>query len=654
MSNEHLIAMRALSLNAIKKAKQGHTGMAMSAAPLTYTLFTKFINIKKDNPKWINRDRFVLSAGHGSLSIYSILHFAGILSIDDIKNHKQEGSKTPGHPEYEVDNYIDASTGPLGQGVAMSVGMAIAEVHLSSIFGNLKGLIDHYTYCLVGDGCLQEGISYESMSLAGKLKLNKLIVIHDSNDYQIDGNVNKTFIENLELRFKSMDWNYISSSNDCNEITLSIEKAKNSNKPTFIEVKTIIGEGTTAANSEKAHGLKVDDKEEEYFSTINNYTIEEFQFNDSIYKFFRENVIERGDIAYKKWIKIYQEYKSKFSQEIKKFDEYCKGNFPNISDVITHKKILSNNRATREYVKEYLEQISHNILTDWFLIGSADLASPTNVKIDLENDFSKNYSNCDIFYGIREFAMAAIQNGILLHHGLKTIDSTFLVFSDYMKPALRLGAMQKLPSIHIFSHDSYLVGGDGPTHQPYDQLPMLRAIANTYVYRPCDEVETEWVFNKMFSSKSNVQIGVFTRQPTLSHGFSSVEKAQFGGYIFSEDSDAWITLVGGGSEIDILIDLKNKLNNIGIKVKIVSVPCLQLFIKNSESYLKNILYSKNSLLTIESSSDYMWYELHKYAKNSIHFGAYTFGESMDGNILYGKKGFDSLKLMNILKANKMI
>lgn len=654
MDTKNVNAMRALALNAIKKAGQGHTGMAMSAAPINYTIYTKFMNINSKDNKWINRDRFILSAGHGSMSLYSALHFSGLLSIDDIKKHKTEGSHTPGHPEYENDNHIDASTGPLGQGLAEGVGMAIAEEFLANKFKNLKGLIDHYTYVVLGDGCLQEGISYESMSLAGKLKLSKLTVIHDSNSYQIDANVNASFIEDLEKRVTSMGWSYKKCSNNPTEIEKSILEAKKINKPSFIEVITIIGEGTSAQGTRFAHGLKVDDKEEFNFSKYFDFKMDEFKFDQDIYDYFYEHVIQRGSRKYSEWKALHLEYSQKFPEEIKEFDNAVSGNFPDINNLISFKNISSGNRATRDYVKEYLLQINKNSKSLWFLLGSADLASATNVMIDLNKSFADDRSNSDLLYGIREFAMGSIQNGITLHGGMKTICSTFLVFSDYMKSAIRLGALNNLATSYIFTHDSYQVGGDGPTHQPYDQLPMLRAIANTDVHRPCDEIESQYVMEKLFNSKYGTNIGIFTRQPLKSGHPTSIEGSRKGGYILCGNKNSDLTLVGAGSEIDLLFEVKLELEAKNINVKIVSVPSFKIFLENNETYITDVLASKNGIFSIEPSSDYIWYKLSKYGKNYAHFGAFTFGESMDGDLLYKKKGFNVENILNILKKNSLV
>lgn len=641
---KYINAMRSLNIQSIGKAGQGHTGMAISACPITYTILTKFLNISKKNQKWINRDRIVLSAGHGSTSLYSPMHFAGFLSIDDMKNHKKKGCKTPGHPEYEENNFIDASTGPLGQGVAMSVGMAIAEKYLN---GKFKQLINHYTYCIVGDGCLQEGISYEAMSLAGKLCLNKLIVVHDSNDCQLDAKVNECFEENLKLRMESINWEYIRCSNDVEEIEKSIRKAQKNKKPTFIEVKTIIGEGTSCAGSHLAHGLKVEEKEilnfEEYFKT----KARNFKFDKEIYNHFNKTITQRGERKYSSWKQKLEKISKENPKLYNEFKKILSGKFIDISKIISSNDV-KDYLATRDYVGIYMNQIYKNNVTDT-IIGSADLASTTKLTFDVKKNFSVNRKYPEILYGIREFAMSGIQNGILLHGGLRSISSTFLSFSDYMKSSIRLGALMKLSSSYVFTHDSYQVGGDGPTHQPYDQIPMLRSIDGVYLYRPCDKIESLYTITKLFSTNKETSIGIFSRQPILSVKGTSLSGCEKGGYIVKNSTNNDLTIAASGSEVGLAFEIANSLEQENIKVKIVSVPSLKKFLNNDEKYIKNTLSSKFGLLAIEASSDNTWYKLQKFVNNFYFQGAFTFGESMDGEELYREKGFCKEFLIPIIK-----
>lgn len=648
MDKKYINAMRILSLQAIQVAKQGHVGMSMSAAPITYTLYTQHINISDKCPKWINRDRFVLSAGHGSMSIYSVLHFAGLLSLKDIKDFKTEDSKTPGHPEYEPKNYIDASTGPLGQGVAMAVGMAIAEKYLNNKFKELPGLINHHTYVVVGDGDLQEGISYEAMSLAGKLNLNKLICLHDSNNYQLDSSVDQVFNEDLQKRMESMHWNYIKvNTTNPVEIDKAIAKAKKSERPTFIEVKTIIGEGVSCQNSNKAHSMALKDQDladaNKYYKTA----YDKFSFPREIYNHFSTSVVKRGAQAYDKWLKLCHGYAQKKPQLYKQFQNWTKGDFGNVENILKTTPFSATNVATRNYVKDVLNQLT-KYECDWLLSGCADLIAATNIRLGTSN-FNSDVNSNNILFGIREFAMGAITNGILLYGGLRTVSGTFLVFSDYLKSAIRLGALMDLPNLYIFTHDSYQVGGDGPTHQPVDQLAMLRAIPNVSVHRPADEKEFLGAMTCGLTSRTQTNIIVLTRHNLSSEHGTTIANAKTGAYIIYEDKNPDLTLVAGGSELDLVFALKDLMHDQKLRVKIISTPNLQALLNMSEDKITTLLASKAGVLSVEPSSDALWYKLHAYTKAYHHVGAHCFGKSMDGAELYDKYGFNAKSLFAVAK-----
>lgn len=649
MHNKYINSMRMISLLAIKNAKQGHAGMSMSCAPILYTLYTNHMHISKKDPKWINRDRFILSAGHGSVALYSILHFAGLISLDDIKNFKKDTRLTPGHPEYLKDNYIDVSTGPLGQGVAMGVGSAIAQKYLENKFKNISDLIDHYTYVVVGDGDIQEGISYEAMSLAGKLKLNKLIILHDANFYQLDSSVNKVFDEDLHLRAKSMDWNYIEvKSDDFDSINNAINQAKVSDKPTYIKINTTIGYATKLANNNKSHSMNLVDEDIAYSQSILNTNNNGFEFDKQIYDYFESNVLDRNN-KYQNWLNKIEEYKIKYPQEINKFLKFINQDF-DITSVLKKIKFEKLNVPTRNYVKDLMTLLKENNV-DYILAGCADLEAATNIKIS-DTDFNDNLDSNNIKYGIREFAMSAITNGILAHGVLKTISGTFLVFSDYMKSSIRLGALMELPNFYIFTHDCYQVGGDGPTHQPIEQLAMLRSIPNVNVFKPCDHKEFIASVYCALNSKKETNVLVLTRHGLDSNHKSSINDViNYGGYIIDDSIDADITLAGSGTEIDLLFETKAKLESLNIKTKIVSICNLKKFVNNKKDYIEKTLASKYGLLTVESSSDSYWYRLTKFVNNHIHFEANEFGKSMDGNLLYKQKGFNSENLLNLIKQN---
>ncbi len=650
-NNIYLNAMRSVALQAIFNVQQGHTGMAISAIPLIYTIYAKNININSDDGKWINRDRFVLSAGHGSMSLYSLFFLSNLINLDEIKNYRQENSKTPGHPEYEnkSDNYIDCSTGPLGQGIASAVGMAIAEKYLANKWKKLKGLIDHYTYVVVGDGDLQEGVCYEAMSLAGKLKLNKLIVLHDSNDYQLDSAVNLVNNENLKKRVESQNWLYLKSNNDIENIDNCINIAKKSKKPTFIEVKTIIGEGTSAQSSFKAHGLKVTDQELKNANKYFDMNFENFNFPNEIFEHFHNNVVKRGKEKYEKWEKLLNEYQSKYPKLVNEFldsfnDEYYDEKIDKIlNEIIKENKVT----PTKNYLKDFFDLCNkYNIKN--ILTLSADLASTTFCKNN-EVSFNENINSPYIMCGIREFSMGCIQNGILLHKGLKSFSGTFLSFADYIKSAIRVGALSKLPSIYIFTHDSYLVGGDGPTHQPYDQLAMLRAIENVYDIRPCNHYEFAKAINIALKSSTKSYCFILTRQ-NVDVSINNNAKIEKGAYIIRDEKNANITIVASGSEVELImknIDIIEKETK--LKIKVVSCPIQKLFLEQSDEYIRNTINATKGVMVIEASNDANWYKLQKYNNNFCFIGAWGFGKSMDGNKLYQEKGFNKNNIIKIIK-----
>lgn len=645
--DKYINSMRLISLHAIKKASQGHAGMSMSAAPITYTLFTKHIHLSKENPKWINRDRFILSAGHGSLSLYSIFYFAKAISLDDFKNFKKNNWIMNSHPEYSENNFIDASTGPLGQGVGMGVGTAIAEQYLRFKFSKLDGLVNHYTYVLVGDGDLQEGVSYEAMSLAGKLKLNKLIILHDSNDYQLDSSVVKVNSENLKLRMESMGWVYFKVDGNVDEIDWAINLAKKQNKPSFIEVKTTIGFGTHLSNNNKSHSMNLKDEDIEYANNFFGLNNSEFDFeNDQdLFEHFKV-VFNKKDYGYNDWKTKYLNYQNENSLDFIKFNNYLNKNY-DLERIFNKIKFEKTSVATRNYVKDLMTLFKENSC-DWIIAGCADLEAATNIKIN-DTDFNDDYFSNNIKFGIREFAMGTITNGILLHSFLKTISGTFLVFSDYLKSAIRLGAIMKIPNTYIFTHDCYQVGGDGPTHQPVEQLAMLRSIPNILVWKPCDEKEFLAASYCALKSKHKTNILILTRHGLTSERNTSITKSiKFGGYELNDINNPDLTLLGSGTEIDLLIEVKEELEKQGYKVKVISVPSLNLLLVQEEKYIRDLLDSKYGVFSIESSSDTLWYKLHRYSKKFYHYGATKFGYSMDGDKLYKQMGFEKENILNLI------
>lgn len=647
---DHFVnAIRSMGLQAIINAKQGHPGMAISAAPISYATYVAGINISSENPKWINRDRFVLSGGHGSMCLYPILHFCHLISLDEIQGFRQKISGMPGHPENISNPYIEATTGPLGQGLANGVGMAIAEAYLSSQYQQLKGLIDHYTFVLIGDGDLQEGISYEAMSLAGKLKLSKLIVLHDSNSYQLESSVETVNTENIATRVKSMNWNYVSCSNDPNEIIKAIKAAKKQNKnsaPTFIEVKTIIGEGLSVADSFNAHGASITSEDLKKFNKHFNCNFDNWNFDSNVYYHFVKNIIQKGDNEYKKWNKLLEEYQGKYPNLVNQFLKQIDGQFINIKELLNLSE-LPKNKATRVVAGWIIKQLEQANVKDVFVL-SPDVSKSTNICIS-QTYFNDKKSSNMLMVGIREFSMMAIQNGIQLHGGLRSISSVFLAFSDYLKSALRLAAISEINPTIVFTHDSIAVGADGPTHQPVEQLGTLRAIPNTVVIRPCDEIETLAAFDYALDHKHNHPVSiVLSRQNLLSTQKTSIDKTlNLGGYEISgiEINEPDLVICASGSEVELAIKTTEMLEQqFGLKCKVFSVPNLNLFLKTDN--LAQKLTANLGLVTIEASNDPTWYKLGILAKKYCNISVNKFGYSLDGNDNYEYLGFNTIEIVH--------
>ncbi|MBO7078724.1 MAG: transketolase [Bacilli bacterium] len=566
--------IRQICLEMIDKAASGHPGMALGSAPLVHTLYTKILNVSPKHPNWVNRDRFILSSGHASSLLYTILHLSKFnISMNDLKDFRQLGSNTPGHPENYITEGVDASTGPLGQGLAYAVGTAVAEAYMHKKFPEL---IDHYTYTLCGDGDIQEGIFYEVLSLAGVLNLNKLIVFYDSNDIQLDGRVDKCYDMDIKKLVEATHWNYIKieDGNDIDAILKATKKAKKSTKPTLIEVKTIIGYGTKNQGTNKVHGAPL--AHEETLELREKLGGEAFVIPDAVYDYYKKMVYDRGNRAYNKWAKLPQndlfkqflanEHKVDFSK-VPPFD-------------------MNTPLATRAAGGVVLKEISRQ---DPFLIGgAADIASSTKAIVE-GGEFTKdNRDGRNILFGVRENAMGSIANAITMY-GLKSFASTFFAFSDYMKPSLRLAAISHLPTIFIYSHDSIAVGEDGPTHQPVDQLSMCRAIPNTFVIRPCDANETKAAYEFAYKQTQTPSIIVLTRQtvPQVVEDGSNLEK---GAYILSKEEKRLDgILIASGSEVKLALDAKEVLKAKGYDIRVVSMPCTKLFDKQDKAYKEEVL-----------------------------------------------------------------
>ena len=624
MDQKAINAIRFLGVDAINKANSGHPGIVLGAAPMAYKLFTAHMNIDVKNPNWINRDRFILSAGHGSMLLYAINHLSGYkISMDDLKNFRQLGN-TPGHPEYGHTDGVETTSGPLGQGISNAVGMAIAETHLAARFNKPNfNLIDHYTYVICGDGDLQEGVALESVSLAGHLGLGKLIVLFDSNDIQLDGKVSLAFSENTKKKFEAMGWQHIlvEDENDLNAINRAINKAKKeTEKPSIIEVKTTIGYGTSSQGTSKVHGSPIGEDEANKLRETLNWPYKPFEIPEDVYQLFRKKVTLRGQRTHKKWKQLFKDYQEAYTDDAKLFNQFLDNQFTiNAKDFEDLAQVKD--EATRSVSGKVIQRLSDQYLN--LIGGSADLTSSTKAKgadghYDKDHRLSRN-----INFGVREHAMGAIVNGITLHGGLKVFGGAFFVFSDYMKPAIRLAAIMNIPSIFVFSHDSIAVGEDGPTHQPVEQLTGLRSIPNLNVIRPADAHETIAAWKIAMESKNTPTVIILTRQNVKNNQETNAEGLSKGAYILSKEENEFDgILLASGSEVELAMSAKEMLKMKGIDIRVVSMPSHHLFDKQTKKYQKEILPKRKKTLAIEMGSCMSWY---KYTKDV--YGLDTFGAS---------------------------
>lgn len=619
-------AVRMLSVDAIEKANSGHPGLPLGAAAFTYELWANHLSINPDDQKWINRDRFVLSAGHGSAMLYSLLHLFGFgLTIDDLKEFRQVDSLTPGHPEYKHTNGVECTTGPLGQGIAMAVGMAMAEEHLAAMYNkdDLK-LIDHYTYVVCGDGDLMEGVALEAISLAGTLNLNKLIVLYDSNKITIEGSTDLAFREDVVKKFEACGWctREVSDGNNLMEINEAINSAKNDPHPTLIKINTKIGYGSPVANSSKAHGspLGADNLKatKEYFG----YSEEPFHVDEDVYENIKSH-IENKKIIYEGWKRVEQLYKEKYPEDYKNlmdvYENKKKESFLNEEEFYSFDKDL----ATRANSGEIINRIANKV--NYLFGGSADLAPSNNTHMNNSSNFSaEDRLGNNINFGIREHAMGAITNGILLHGGLRSYCGTFLVFSDYMKPALRLASLQMLPNIFVLTHDSIGVGEDGPTHQPVDQIPMLRSIPNMIVFRPADGFETAVAWKVAMNSTSTPVCLILTRQK-LKRLNSSINACKGAYIIKKEEGELEKIVIASGSEVSIALEAAEGLKG----VRVVSMPSMELFEAQPAEYREEVLPSNiEKRISVEAASTFGWA---KYVGlKGVSIGMESFGMSGPG------------------------
>lgn len=622
MEQRAINALRFLGVDAINNANSGHPGIVLGSAPMAFKLFTEHLNIDVKNSKWMNRDRFILSAGHGSMLLYALYHLSGLkISMDDLKNFRQPGI-TPGHPEYGHTDGVETTSGPLGQGISNAVGMALAETHLSARFNKENfPIVDHYTYVICGDGDLQEGVALESISLAGHLGLGKLIVLFDSNDIQLDGKVSNAYSENHKPKFEAMGWQYIrvSDGNDLNQINRAIKKAKaETSRPSIIEVKTIIGFGTNLAGTSKVHGSPIGEAEANVLRKNLDWPYEPFVIPDEVYTLYRKKVALRGQRASRKWKLLLAEYSKTYPEEFALYESFEK-NEPHVNLDDFQSEISGTNEATRNSSGKILKKLSMDNLN--LIGGSADLTASTKAK-GADGDFSKEHRlGRNINFGVREHSMGAIVNGMVLHGGLRAFSGAFFVFSDYMKPAIRLAAIMNIPSIFVFSHDTIAVGEDGPTHQPVEQLDGLRAIPNLNVIRPADANETLAAWKIAMESTNTPTVIILTRQNVIMQNDTSYEGLVKGAYIVSpEQAKLEGILLAAGSEVGLAIDAQMLLREQGKDVRVVSMPSHFLFEKQTLKYQKEILPKSAKVLAIEMATSLSWYKYTPHVYGIDKFG----------------------------------
>jgi transketolase len=641
--------IRTLAIDAIEKAKSGHPGMPMGMAPTGHVLWSKIMNHNPTNPAWFNRDRFVLSAGHGSMLLYSLLHLSGYeVSLNDLKQFRQWGSKTPGHPEFGHTPGVDATTGPLGQGIAMAVGMAMAEVHLSAVYNREEfPLINHYTYAICGDGDLMEGVSAEAASLAGHLQLGKLVAIYDSNNITLDGEANLSFSENVGQRFEAYGWQVlrVEEENNLEAIEAALNEAKKDlTKPTLIEIKTTLGYGSPNKGGKGGHGgthgSPLGAEEVKLTKEFYGWPQEDFYVPEEVKELWQE-VKNNGIQTNQQWDQLLEEYKQKYPQLAERFEKEINGELPEdwASEVPVYEKGAS--VSTRVASGQVLNALAKKVPN--LIGGSADLESSTMTHMkDLGRFSPANYAGRNIYYGVREFAMGAIVNGMALHGGVKPFGATFFVFSDYLRPAIRLSALMNLPVVYVFTHDSIFVGEDGPTHEPIEQLAALRGIPNVTVLRPADANETAAAWKYAIENQNGPSALVLTRQNlTVNIDVESAnEEVRKGAYIVanSDQEVPTVQLIATGSELTLALQVKEGLDNEGISSRVVSMPSWELFDQQSKEYQNTILHSDIKLnVAIELGSPQGWAQY--VGRDGLVIGISTFGASAPGDKIAKEYGF---------------
>ena len=656
--SEPINALRFLSADAVQKANSGHPGMPMGMAEIATALWTKHLKHNPSNPTWFDRDRFVLSNGHGSMLLYSLLHLTGYnLSIEDIKDFRQLKSKTPGHPEYDIDIGIETTTGPLGQGIANAVGMAISEKMLAAKFNkhDMKP-IDHYTYVFLGDGCLMEGVSHEACSFAATHNLGKLICFYDQNGISIDGEIDNWFTDDSVKRFDSYGWQTICvDGHNFEEVSEAISIAKQEpNKPSMIFCKTTIGFGSpNKSGTADVHGAPLGDEEIKKTREALGWNYAAFEIPKEIYDFWDSKKI--GADINSSWDDLINNYNEKYPDESLELERRIKGDLPEdfqqtylnfLNDCNSNNLPMATRKASKAcldfFVKEMPELVG----------GSADLTPSNNTFSSSSSTFSnENPSGNHINYGVREFGMSAIMNGMVLHGGIKPYGATFLVFTDYARNAVRLSALMGLPNIFVYTHDSVALGEDGPTHQPIEQMVTLRSTPNLNSWRPADLVESAVAWKNAISSSTTPTCLIFSRQGTsaIERTPEQLSSIEIGGYLLEEYEDANITIVASGSEVQLAIDAAKELKNESIIANVVSMPCLDIFLKQSIQLQNKIINPHKPVLVVECAHPNSWYRILNRSDKVI--GMEAFGESAPGSELLKHFGFN---IENVIKSAKSL
>ena len=640
-------SLRVVGAEMISKAKSGHPGIVLGAAPILHTLFTRHLAINPQEPNWINRDRFILSAGHGSALLYEMICLSGFgLTMEDLKGFRQKGSLTPGHPEVGYTTGVEMTGGPLGQGIATSVGFAISEKFLSAKFNKKDTpIFDHYTYVLCGDGDLQEGVAMEALSLAGHLALNKLIVLYDSNGIQLDGETSLAYSDNIKMKVESMNWNHIlvKDGNDVDAIDAAIKEAKKASKPTMIEVRTIIGYGAPNSGESSVHGKPLSQEDLETLKHNLEFDYPEFTYPEAVTQFYNTNVYNRGNNLCSEWNALLSFYSKMYPDDFAELSKVIYNDYKltDLSDMPQFP--IGSKESTRKESGIMMNWVTSKLPN--VLGGSADLSSSTMIK-GADGIFGENNPlGRNLMYGVREHAMGAIVNGITLYGGLRGFGSGFFVFSDYLRPAIRLAAIMQIPSLFIFSHDSVCVGEDGPTHEPVEQLASFRVMPNVNLIRPADGAEIQGAFLEAFKNNKYPTIITTSRQGLYNSEYTKRDLVEKGAYVAYEAAkNAKFAVVTCGAELYTCIEAAKELKEEGLNINVVSMPSTFLFEKQSDEYKNSILPEGQVRMAVEMGATMPWYKYAKYV-----YGIDRFGKSMNINDIYEEFGFTKDQIKEAFK-----